>query len=62
MRRRTIFAQPGNVQVMDRPAAALVMPGHWKQREKLARELGADVTCDADAKAFLKERGYEHVR
>jgi hypothetical protein len=26
---------------------------HWKQRVKLANELGAGVTTDAEAKAFL---------
>jgi hypothetical protein len=61
-RRRTIFAQPGSVQVMERSIPVKAMPGHWKQRVKEANKLGADVSSDADAKAYLRERGYGDIR
>ena len=57
-RRRAIFAQPAApVAVMERKT----MPGHWKQRVKMAQDMGADVTKDADARVYLRRHGYEHV-
>lgn len=56
MRRRMIFAQPA-APVMERKP----MPGHWKQRVKLAQDMGADVTKDAEARAYLRRHGYGDV-
>lgn len=55
-RRRAIFANPdpAPVAVLERK----LMPGHWKQRVKLAQDMGADVTRDAEAQAFLRRHGY----
>jgi hypothetical protein len=55
-RRRAIFAvhPQADAPVMERKP----MPGHWKQRVKLAQDMGGDVTTDDAAKAYLKERGY----
>ena len=62
-RRRVIFAQPAypvSAPVMERPQRK-AMPSHWKQRVKLAQDLGAAVSKDSDAKAALQELGYGDI-
>lgn len=62
-RRRAIFAQPAepvSAPVMERPQRK-PMPGHWKQRVKLAQHLGATVTKDAEARVYLREHGYGDI-
>ena len=57
-RRRTLFAQSNELPVIE---AQKPLPGHWKQRVKLAQDMGADVTTDAEATAYLRRHGYGDV-